>query len=110
MTLAALRRAYEKVIQERFPTAVVVADRTDRSPDWPPYLHIHCLPDGRLGEYAEYSIHELPDRLLAEGLPDAMLFPYAERTTRKSYPEICPHGRSRRRRPVRFCTPALHWI
>jgi hypothetical protein len=110
MTLAALRRAYERLIRERFPTAVVVADRTDRSPHWPPYLHVHCLPDGRLREYADFRVHELPDLIRAGRLPDAMIFPYGERATRESFPGICPHGSSGRRKPVRYCAPALHWI
>jgi hypothetical protein len=101
MTLETMRAGYERIHRRRFPSVVVVADPTDRSPDWPPYLHIHCLPRPRLAEWLEYSIYELPKLLEAAGLPDALIFPHSEAQTREHHPGVCPHRRRRIVRPGR---------
>jgi hypothetical protein len=101
MRSRSLARRLSRIVRHRWPSAIVVVDPTDRSPFWPPHVHVHCLPRPRLGEFMDYSIHDLPGLAEREGLPDFLLFSHPEDQTRRHYPGVCPHRERRYRRPGR---------
>ena len=92
MTHDELGRLYEAVIRERFPTICIHADPIDRSPCWPPTLHLHCLPDEKAGEFGEYKLDEFYLIQEERGLPDAHVIDHVLSTTRKYHSHVCSHA------------------